>query len=243
MFASLVGTQYFLYRCPESIIEHETSLFNQLDLQTTYSQLLGKSIDKAWKVKKTPEALQEAHARKLLLIENGVSSIAETMNEITVLLCKACGYLAISDTPRDVHALYVAWLIASDLKSAISNTNMKVGDLRGASLTKSLFTDIATQVKIEVKAKVESNGNYSVADADELMKQWFYFVFGKSIGKPNTRIVYDVHCLIEEGKVRKPLYQPKPFVELSPEAARWITSLNDKSLFSNRVGKKNWPSS
>ena len=217
-------------------------------LVTRYGQLLGKSIDKAWKSLRTPEALLEASARKALLIQEGVSTIAEVMGAMHELLCKACAHLAISDTPRDLHSLYVCWLIASDLKSAISTSNLKIGDLRGAALTKSILGDVATQVKIEVKQKVEPNGNHSVEDAEELMDEWFYFVSTKSIGtapsskstsahgKQNClRVVYDARELMIDGKIVKPLYQPKPFVELSPSALAWITSLEDKSLFTNYI--------
>ena len=220
-------------------------------LVTRYGQLLGKSIDKAWKATRTPEAVQEAHARKLLLIEGGIGSIAEAMSDLTVLLCKACSFLAISDTPRDLHSLYVSWLIASDLKSAISSTNLKIGGLQGAKLTKSLFSDVATQVKAEVKAKVAPNGDYSLEDVDEQLEQWFYFVFSKSIGKAPTststsahgkqnciRIIYDAHELMIDGKVQKPLYQPKPFVDLSEDAMRWMQSMNSDELSNNY--KKKW---
>ena len=223
-----------------------TEQVKETALITRYSQLLGKSIDAAWKAVRTPETMKEAHARKQQLIQNGVSSIAPVMGDLHTLLCQACGHLAISDAPRDLHSLYVAWLIASDLKSAISTSNLKIGDLRGAALTKSIFGDIATQVKIEVKQKVEPNGNHSIEDAEELMAEWFYFVFTKSIGtapiatstsahgKQNClRVVYDARELMIDGKVEKPLYHPKPFVELSPSALAWITSLEDKNMFSN----------
>ena len=212
-------------------------------LVTRYGQLLGKSIDKAWKSLRTPEALREASARKTLLIQGGVSGVAEVMGAMHELLCKACAHLAISDTPRDLHSLYVSWLIASDLKSAISTSNLKIGDLRGAALTKSIFNDVATQIKIEIKQKVEPNGNYSVEDADQLMDEWFYFVFSKSIGlapadkstssfgKENClRIVYDARELMIDGKVQKPLYQPKPFVELSENAQAWLAVLSPEFL-------------
>ena len=151
-------------------------------LITRYGQLLGKSIDKAWIAVRTLVALKEAHKRKELLIQDETKSIAAAMGDMHLLLCKACSHLAISDAPRDLYSLYVAWLIATDLKSAISNTNMQIGKLRGAALSKSIFNDIATQVKIEIKQKIEPGGNYSVEDAEELMSEWFYFVFGKSIG-------------------------------------------------------------
>ena len=222
-----------------------------MDLQTRYSQLLGKSIDKAWKATRTPEALQEAHARKLLLIEDGIGSIAEAMSDLTVLLCKACSFLAISETPRDLQSLYVSWLIASDLKSAISVTNLKLGGLQGAKLTKSLFSDVATQVKAEVKAKGGPNGDYSLEDVDQQLEEWFYFVFSKSIGKAPVststsahgkqnclRVIYDAHELMIDGKVQKPLYQPKPFVELSPDALKWIELMAVKSLLTNQYKTK-----
>ena len=219
-------------------------------LVSRYGQLLGKSIDKAWKSVRTPEAIQEAHARKQQLIKDGVYSIAEAMSTLHGLLCKACVHLAISDTPRDLQSLYMSWLIASDLKSAISTSNLKIGELRGAALTKSIFNDVATQVKIEVKQKVEANGNHSIEDADQLMSEWFYFVFGKTIGeapaststssrgKENCqRVVYDAHELMIDGKAEKPLYQPKPFVELSANALAWVESLHNPDFLNNMSGK------
>lgn len=227
-----------------------TDHLNESALVLRYEQLLGKSIDKAWKAPRTPEALQEAHQRKILLIEDGVKSIAEVMNELHLLLCRACGHLAISDTPRDLQALYVAWLMATDLKSAISNSSMKIGDLRGAALTKDIFTDVATQVKIEVKQKVEADGNHSTEDADQLMEEWFYFVFGKTIGtapaststssrgKENCqRVVYDAHEVMIDGKAEKPLYQPKPFVEISAAALAWMESIRKPTFLNNMTGK------
>ena len=200
---------------------------------------------------RTPEALREAHERKTLLLQDGVKGVAAVMSNMHLLLCQACRHVAISETPRALHALYVAWLMATDLKSSISNSNMKIGEMRGAALTKSIFSDIATQVKIEIKQKVEPNGNYSIEDVDELMSEWFYFVFGKSIGKAPAatstssrgkenchRVVYDAHELMLDGKVEKPLYQPRPFVELSPNAIAWLTSLEDKQLFNNYSGMK-----
>ena len=173
------------------------------------------------------------------------------MSDLTVLLCKACSFLAISDSPRDLHSLYVSWLIASDLKSAISATNLKIGGLQGAKLTKSLFSDVATQVKAEVKAKVEPNGNYSLEDVDQQLEEWFYFVFSKSIGKSPTststsahgkqnclRIIYDATELMIDGKVQKPLYQPKPFVELSENAKLWMKDVTSNQLPNNF--KKKW---
>ncbi|EHA63815.1 hypothetical protein [Synechococcus sp. WH 8016] len=223
----------------------------ELGLVLRYEQLLGESIDKAWKATRTPDALQEAHARKLLLIQDGIGSIAEAMSDMTVLLCKACSFLAVSNTPRDLHSLYVSWLIASDLKSAISVTNLKIGGLQGAKLTKSLFSDVAAQVKAEVKAKVEPNGDYSLEEVDEQLEQWFYFVFTKSIGHTNTakstsqhgkencqRIVYDATELMIDGKVQKPLYQPKPFVELSEKAKLWMKDVTSNQLANNF--KKKW---
>ena len=220
------------------------------DLITRYEQLLGKSIDKAWKSVRTPEAIQEAHARKQLLIAEGVSSIAKAMGAMHTLLCKACSHLAISDTPRDLQSLYMSWLIASDLKSAISTSNLKIGELRGAALTKSIFNDVATQVKIEVKQKVEANGNYSIEDAEQLMGEWFYFVFGKTIGKAPAlastsskgrencqRVIYDAHEIMIDGKAKKPLYQPKPFVELSANALAWFESLHNPDFLNNMSGK------
>lgn len=219
-------------------------------LVTRYGQMLGKSIDKAWKTTRTPEALREASARKTLLIQEGVASIAEAMAAMHELLCKACVHLAISDTPRDLHSLYVSWLIASDLKSAISTSNLKVGNLRGAALTKSIFNDVATQVKIEIKQKVEPNGNHSIEDVDQLMDEWFYFVFSKSIGQAPSyrstssfgkenclRIVYDAHELMIDGKAQKPLYQPKPFVELSENAKAWLELMAPENL-TNKYKKK-----
>ena len=85
-----------------------------------------------------------------------------------------------------------------------------------------------------VKKKIEPNGNYSIEDADQLMDQWFYFVFSKTIGASADRIVYDVNELMVDGKVRKPLYQLKKSPEISEYVIDWCTQV------SNDVGKKFW---
>ena len=169
-----------------------TADFNETIVGAMYNAYLAQLVDEEWATHKANDLFRQD------LIAYNNHNLAVTMDFVTNQAITAFKFIKGNEGDKDIKVLYTARLALIDMIEALIAKDTDVAIING------LLQAMQEQVRHEIVGGITADATYDLAEADQIMNDYWYFLTDGALGTATENLFYGQNQLVWNGQVTEP---------------------------------------